>query len=76
MVPRNHKILGDAFANLTVSIINNAADEVLDRLLAGRLARYRTLGRAVGRGERRAMAPDSEVNDHNRDGCTSGGAPA
>jgi hypothetical protein len=52
----NHKILGDAFANLTVSMVNNAADEALNRLLAGRFPRHRTLIRAAGWVERSAMA--------------------
>jgi hypothetical protein len=52
----NRKILGDALAILTNSVINNVADEALTRVLTARYPRHRTLIRTIGWVERGSMA--------------------
>ena len=52
----NHQILADAVANMQVSLINNVADRVIERLLTRQYPSHRTLVRAIGWIERSSVA--------------------
>ena len=52
----NRQILTDAFANLQISLVNNASSRVMEGLLIPRYPSHRRLLRAVGWIERSAMA--------------------
>lgn len=50
------QILMDAFANLEISVVNNAADAVFERMLTQRYPEHRKLFRVLGRVERIGFA--------------------
>ncbi len=52
----NRQILTDAFANLRLSLVNNASERVVERLLLPRYPNHRKLLRTIGWIERSAMA--------------------
>lgn len=52
----NRRILTDAIANLQLSLINNASERVVERLLMPRYPNHHKLLRAIGWIERSAMA--------------------
>ena len=43
-----HRILADAFANLQMSLVNNATDAIVERVLIQRYPEHRTLFRTLG----------------------------
>lgn len=51
----NRKILGDAIANLQISVINNVSGPVIERLLTRRFPNHRKIVRAIGWVERSSM---------------------
>ena len=52
----NRRIVGDAFANLGMSVVNNVADRVFERILTDRFPTHRKVVRTLGWIERSAFA--------------------